>query len=346
MKHPILNESGLKIYILVWGVILLAHTCIIYFFLNQPLPIAIADSVIYNILFAILAIGLWYVVTYAGLNKDEFSIGAMHLMAATLTVVSWAVISGELLTLVFEIAGYKEEFILEDIWRGIIGLLYYSIAVLVFYLIKYYHDVQAKVQKESELQTLLKDAELRMLKSQINPHFIFNSLNSISALTITQPDLAQEMVIKLSEFLRYSLGKESAEMNSLEEEINSISLYMDIEKVRFGERLKFINSVSDDCLNIKVPNLILQPIIENAIKYGVYDNLEEVIIELDCTPFDDMIHLNVSNNFDAESVKSSGKGIGLSNVRNRLKLVYDRSNLLETKQIENNFHVILKIPMN
>ncbi|MEM7299273.1 MAG: histidine kinase, partial [Bacteroidota bacterium] len=177
-----------------------------------------------------------------------------------------------------------------------------------------------------------------------NPHFIFNSLNSISALTTTIPEDAREMVIKLSDFLRYSLGKENSELNPLKQEIQNVSIYLDIEKVRFGEKLKFEKIVKEDCLNVKVPNLILQPLIENAIKYGVYDSIEAVTIRLNCEKKEDLLFIRIHNNFDKESVASKGEGIGLNNVRKRLQLVFGRADLLEINKGKDQFEVTLKIP--
>lgn len=329
---------------MVWVVISFVHFATLYFIQSLPLVVSILDSLTYNLLFALLAIGLWYVVTYASLNKDELGLIVMHSGAALMTVAIWYNTAGIILKVLLKNMGYVQLLEEPSVMRWIIGFMYYCIACLIFYLIKYYKDRQEQVKHELELQTLLKDAELRMLKSQINPHFIFNSLNSINALTVAKPPAAQEMVIKLSEFLRYSLGKESAETNTLEEEIRNISLYLEIEKVRFGDRLQFEKEVSEQCMSVKVPNLILQPIVENAIKYGIYDTLEPVNILLSCKQDDQFLRISVLNSFDPEAVTSEGAGIGLKNIKKRMKLVYGRSDLVEVRPNENRFCVTLLIP--
>lgn len=206
--------------------------------------------------------------------------------------------------------------------------------------------MQSRVNREFELQSLLKDSELRLLKSQINPHFIFNSLNSISALALSKPDLAREMVIKLSDFLRYSLDKDSIQMNTLGQEIENATLYLDIEKVRFGSKLSVEKEVSSECLDVQVPNLILQPLFENAIKYGVHESLDKVIIKLKCEPKEDVLHISIENNFDSEAISSSGAGIGLKNVSRRLSLVFERTDLLQVNKNGNVFSVMIKIPIS
>lgn len=346
MKHPILNQTALKYYVLVWVVIFLIHSSILYLVQGSPLVISLADGLTYNALFALLAIGLWYVVTFASLNKDELGLIGMHAGAALITLVVWYHASDFILKLTFKNPDYNQFLEEASIIRVIIGLMYYCITCLIFYLMRYYQERQDRVKHELELQTLLKDAELRMLKSQINPHFIFNSLNSINALTITKPASAQEMVVKLSEFLRYSLGKESAEMNTLAEEIKNVSLYLEIEKVRFGDRLQFEQKVSKECLSVKVPNLILQPLVENAIKYGIYDTLDPVAIQLHGEQVDESLEVSILNSYDPDAVKSKGEGIGLKNIQKRMNLVYGRSGLVRIRQNGNEFCVTLTMPIN
>lgn len=347
IKHPILHGSGYQPYILVWTIIILVQGCVLHFYYDYAIHIAIADGIIYNVLFGGIATGFWYIVSFANLSKDDLSLIGTHIGTALIIVLVWAGASEYLLQLIFKSRlGYMKFLTDTYIWRIIIGMVYYSISILIFYLIKYYQDMQERANRELELQNLLKDTELRMLKSQINPHFIFNSLNSISALTISKPESAREMVIKLSDFLRYSLGKNNVEMNSLKQEIQNVSLYLDIEKVRFGSKLKFEKAVSKKCLDVKVPNLILQPLFENAIKYGIYDSLEGVTIRLACEPEENSLIISIVNNFDSESVVSKGEGIGLKSVKKRLALVYGRSDLLHVAQKENEFSVLLKIPIN
>lgn len=346
MKHPILSGSGYKLYVIIWGALMLIHGAVLYFNYGFSVQVAVVDSLVYNTLFCFIVPGYWYIVSFANLGKDELSLLITHLVAALLSVFLWEFVSDRILQFVFidttEYIMFKED---TFIWRLFVGLMYYSISVLVLYLIKYYRDMQDRLSRELELQNLLQDAELRRLKSQINPHFIFNSLNSISALTISKGKEAREMVIKLSDFLRYSLGKDNTELNSLEQEIKNVSLYLDIEKVRFGERLQFEKSVSEECSNVQVPNLILQPIFENAIKYGVYDSTEQVYVRLSCERVNDLLHISICNNFDKDAVPSKGEGIGLENVNRRLQLVYGRSDLLQVKKDVSEFTVTVKIPL-
>ena len=346
MKHPILSGSGYKLYTIVWLIVIAAHGSVLYFYYDFAIAIAIADSLTFNLIFGVITPGFWFIVTFGSLNRDELSLLGTHLGAAFLTILLWLSLSNYILGLLFYGETEYLQFLANSkVWRIIIGILFYSISVLIFYLIKYYQDMQKKLNRELELQNLLKDSELRMLKSQINPHFIFNSLNSVSALTVTEPENAREMVIKLSDFLRYSLGKDNSELNSLEQEVKNATLYLDIEKVRFGDKLLFEKNIPEQFKAVHVPNLIFQPLFENAIKYGVYDSIEPVTIKLSCEAQDGFLNLRIVNNFDPDSITTRGEGIGLENVRKRLNLVYGRNDLLHVDKQTSLFSVTLKIPI-
>jgi LytS/YehU family sensor histidine kinase len=121
---------------------------------------------------------------------------------------------------------------------------------------------------------------------------------------------------------------------------------MDIEKIRFGEKLVFEKDIRDVCLQASLPNMILQPLVENAIKHGVYESTEKVVVKLSCNSSGNLIDISLRNNFDPEHKSRTGAGVGLKNVENRLRLIYNREELLKFKKEDNVFEVILKIPQN
>lgn len=346
MNHPVFESSGYKYYILVWVVVCTIHVLVLVHF-GLEYQLALVDGLVHNLLFGTIAPGLWYLIRFANTGKrDWISLVATHGVASLMVVAFWATLSRFALTVFLgNFPEYVEFVNATTLWRMIIGFMYYSVVVLTFYLIHYYLDLREKEDKELALKALLNESELKMLKSQIDPHFIFNSLNSISALTVATPEKAREMVIKLSGFLRYSIGKDSKEMNPLGEELEHARLYLDIEKVRFGEKLETVIEVEEDCLVVMVPNLILQPLFENAIKYGVYESIGQVTITLTCQSVDGFLLVRISNNFDPESIPKKGEGIGLNNIRKRLLLVYGRNDLLQVEKKEDTFSVTLKFPM-
>jgi LytS/YehU family sensor histidine kinase len=225
-----------------------------------------------------------------------------------------------------------------------IGILFYSIIVAVDYVIIYYNNFRQKLFRESELNALVKEAELKSLKYQINPHFIFNSLNSISSLTLSNPDKAREMTIKLSSFLRSTLSKNEKQKSKLVEEISNAKLYLDIEKVRFSDKFEFLEELESECKDMEIPSMILQPLFENAIKHGVYESLEKVVIKLKCGPEKEYLKIVVENNYDPESVPRKGEGIGIKNIQQRMKLIYNQDNLVTVEKNNGLFKVNIFIP--
>ena len=200
-------------------------------------------------------------------------------------------------------------------------------------------------QRKAEAEQLAKEAELFKLRQQLQPHFLFNSLNSISALTGTQPEKARNMINQLSEFLRGTLKKDEKQWNTLEEEMQYLQLYLDIEKVRFGHRLQTQILCDDEAVALKLPAMLLQPVVENAIKFGLYDTTGEVIITIEAKKHDSYLEVNVQNPFDPETSQPlKGTGFGLVSIQRRLFLLFARNDLLKTQKEDDHFITTILIP--
>ena len=191
---------------------------------------------------------------------------------------------------------------------------------------------------------MAKEAELYHLKQQLQPHFLFNSLNSINALVKNQPEKAREMVLNLAEFLRGTIKKDDQKWVSIGEEVEYLDLFLEIEKIRFGHRLKVEIQVDTVAKEMKIPQLLVQPLLENAIKHGLYGMTGEVIISIAFVGDGQYLKTTITNPFDPESAPTKGAGFGLEVVKRRLYLLFGRNDLLETHQSENKFKVSLKIP--
>lgn len=206
-------------------------------------------------------------------------------------------------------------------------------------------EQKEKDERKTDAEKLAKEAELFKLRQQLQPHFLFNSLNSINALIGSRPEEARKMVQQLSDFLRGTIKKEDTQWVTLQEELQYLQLYLDIEKVRFGNRLKTEIEIDESTKQLKLPALLLQPIVENAIKFGLYDTIGETIIRLYAVKEDDNLVIKVLNPFDPEtSSPKQGTGFGLKSVQRRLYLLFARTNLLTTEAKENIFTTIVKIP--
>lgn len=202
-----------------------------------------------------------------------------------------------------------------------------------------------KFQQHADSATLLKEAELFKLRQQLQPHFLYNSLNSISALTLIEPAKAQEMIGLLSDFLRTSVQRDGKENIPLEDEIAYLHNYLSIESVRFGHRMKVEcnNTVAEDTAH--TPPFLLQPLIENAIKFGLYGNTGDVTISIDIHTENGMLVFTISNPYSAESQSTpKGTGFGLAGVQRRLYLLYARTDLLNTEHTGETYTTTLKIP--
>jgi LytS/YehU family sensor histidine kinase len=219
-------------------------------------------------------------------------------------------------------------------WMAMISMIYYSQL-----------DQKENEKRKAEAEKLARDAELYNLRQQLQPHFLFNSLNSINALIGFKPDQARKMIHQLSDFLRGTLKKDDQQNVTLTEELAHLQLYLDIEKVRFGHRLMTEISCDNKCQECKLPPMILQPIVENAIKFGLYDTTEAVTVSIRAEWDDNYLIIMIQNPYDPNTARPrKGTGFGLSGVQRRLDLLYARTDLVETHANDNIFTTIIKIP--
>ncbi|MEI6435681.1 MAG: histidine kinase [Bacteroidota bacterium] len=347
MDHPVfLNKKSVSVYFGLWSLMAGGHFALFYFIYLLPIEISLADSLVFTGMFCIIGISMWYVARYSVPDKKNiWNVVFNHASFLALMLAVWNGLGYAILSTLFSSNKvYNELLVFWIPYRIISGVIYYIVIALVYYLFIYYVNLQEKVKVESRLREVLKETELNMLKSQINPHFLFNSLNSISSLTITNPEKAREMVIKLSDFLRYSVSSNNNSFTTLENEMSNIRRYLDIEKVRFGDKLQFVFKLDGGCRNHKIPVMLLQPLFENAIKHGVYESTEQVSIEMDCEYKDGYLEIVIVNDFDPEARPRKGSGIGLKNIRERLRLLYKNDKLLRTKVEGTRFTVALSLP--
>ncbi len=331
---------------MVWSIIIGAHFAVMHFYYGLSVGVSVADSLLFNVFFAFLGISLWYLVRYNKSNQNFLILFSSHIVSSLLIIGFWLITGYLILKYTISDVHYLSFLDGSFPWRIISGMFYYSLFILVYYVVVYYQDIQEKIKQESNLKTLIKEVELSALKNQINPHFLFNSLNSVSSLTITSPQKAQEMIIKLSEYLRYSLSNERKQITTLKTELENIKLYLDIEKIRFGERLSFQFNCDEKTLAANIPAMTLQPLFENAIKHGVYESIDTIRIILNVELNQNGLQLSLQNDFDPKAKPTKGEGIGLKNIRERLFLIYKKNDLLTINKSEQTFTVVINIPQN
>ncbi len=204
-----------------------------------------------------------------------------------------------------------------------VGVLLYGMTACAHYLALEFERARRLETRELELKLLAQDAELRMLRTQIDPHFLFNSLNSISALTSIDADAARDMTLQLAGFFRHTLGLEAHRKVLLSDEVDLTRRFLAIEQVRFGPRLAFACEMEDDAARCLLPPMILQPLVENAVKHGIGQLPQGGVVRVHAVRAGSQLKLRVENDVDPDGGPASkGSGVGLANVRQRLNTAY------------------------
>jgi sensor histidine kinase YesM len=325
-----------------WFIWTLLHSLVLH---NAGFPwsVALLDSIISNVLLALTSMLVTLTLQYylPEQNRYSYLVG----LCASLSFL-WLVISRSLLLLFLKEGSEYDSFFSQSLLlRGATGFLIISCTALVGVLWYTLKDREETEKRRTEADQLAKDAELNNLRQQLQPHFLFNSLNSINALIGSQPQKARTMILQLSDFLRGTLKKENTEWVSLQEELQHLSLYLEIEKVRFGHRLSA--TVFNEADSAKLPVMLLQPLVENAIKFGVYDTTGEIEIRIHARAENGYLTIRIENPFDPEtSTPKTGTGFGLRSVQRRLSLLFARQDLLQTRSENNHFITTIKIPQS
>lgn len=348
MKNPTTqNIRSIFIYVITWIIILTIHISTLYYLYELPLFFSFIDGLVYNTIYAFIGVALWYPVFYNDLEKNSVtSLFIHHISVMSISLIFWISISSFILKSIFSSFESYNTLIETGIpWRIFTGVFFYFGTIMIYYLFVYVNNFREHIIQESYLREKINEIELKTLKAQINPHFLFNSLNSISSLTLTNPDKAHEMIVKLSGFLRYSLAHDPNKLIPLKQEIENMESYIAVEKIRFGSKLIFIKDINEECYEHNVPFLILQPLIENAIKHGVYESLKPITIKVLCEKIaNNYIKIVIENDFDPEAIPQKGTGTGMRNIKERLKIIYQLNDLFTFEKSENSFKVILILP--
>lgn len=347
MQHPILiNRNAMLAYGVAWTLAAAVQLILLRFYFDHGLAAAVADSLVSMGLFAGMALSFWFPCKF--LSPEErglFRIIFSHMAGAVVATLIWA----GLLSVIFPRmtvfdAPYLAFFTASLPWRLLLGMLFYGVMTAIYYVAIYYQNFHQELIRQAELRSLIREAELKTLKFQINPHFIFNSLNSLNALILENPDKAGEMTVKLAQFLRITLSGDDAATRPLSRELDAAHLYLEIEKVRFGEKIRYRQEVAREHRQFHVPVMLLQPLLENAVKHGVYESLEPVQISLNSQVRDGYLVLTLENDLDPSAMTRKGAGVGLTNIRERLTMLYRQNNLLQTEKTANRFRVKIFIP--
>ncbi|HEX7876188.1 MAG TPA: histidine kinase [Sphingobium sp.] len=241
-----------------------------------------------------------------------------------------------------------------------LGAFYLSMTLLgawsaLYYAINFYLTVEEQADQLLHLESQASSAQLAMLRYQLNPHFLFNTLNSISTLVLLkQTDRANAMLSRLSSFLRYTLINEPTAQVTIEQEVETLKLYLEIEKMRFEDRLRPAFNIDPAVAQARLPSLLLQPLVENAIKYAVTPREEGAEISITAQPAGENVRIVVSDSGPGlidgfarpNTLVSEGTGVGLANIRDRLIQAFGERQSFETRSTPGGFSVMIEMPLN
>lgn len=347
MQTSIIHDRKFKIvfasiFILWWAIWSGMHIMVMINY-GFTTAVAVTDSLVSNVLLAAACLLILSNMRYYLPKKEKY----WYLLAISIALSSiWLLLVRVLLWYLYKTKdAYMHSLTQSSNIRFGIAFLMTGFVTMLSLLWFTQQEQYEMDDRKADAERMAKEAELYKLRQQFQPHFLFNSLNSISALTGTQPEKARHMIHQLSDFLRGSLKKEEQQWSTLQEEMEYLQLYLDIEKVRFGYRLQ-TNVVHDEkVLQMKLPSMLLQPIVENAIKFGLYDTIGEVNISIEAKNIPGHLQVIVKNPFDPETAGPlQGTGFGLASIHRRLYLLFARQDLLVTSTENNIFITTITIP--
>lgn len=345
MKIPQLSHEKFILATAIWWIFWTLLQTYLLIDAGFGWEISLADSFAYYTCLAAASYAIGMQVKYfTPESKNRYLLFLSGLGLAVLCVFT----EGQMLKYFFKNqTGYYTFYEKTALLRFSFALLMIEFRMVVSWIWYYLLSVQEKEKRQSQLEDMAKEAELSRLRLQLQPHFLFNSLNSISALAGSKPEEARKMIQQLSDFLRGTMRKEDSPMATLQEELQHLNLYLEIEKVRFGHRLTTEIHCDTDALKKNIPTLLLQPVVENAIKFGLYDTVGSITITIKAVFENHYLEITVQNPFDIETSDSNkGTGFGLSSVQRRLYLLFGRNDLLSVAKDDNQFITKIRIPQS
>ena len=331
--HPIFgNRSTFAAYVAVWSALAISLADLLHVTAAISWQDALLLSGLLCVLLAFMCLSPLYTCRSLPLaSTKRWQVGFQQAGAAILVSALWVACARALANVLNITLGPSVSILI------LMSLLLYFLSIALHYMF-----IAVQASRQSEILT--RDAELRALKAQINPHFLFNSLNSIAALAVTDGPKAREMCIRLSDFLRNTLGLGERVSIAWKDELELVRAYLDVEKVRFGARLKVEMDVHPDCSVARVPPLVLQPLIENAVKHGIATLVDGGTIRVQGEVREGMLRVLVENHFDPDSPPTRHHGLGLRNVRNRLETRFGAAASLVARAEENVFRAEMVMP--
>ncbi len=348
--HPILSQiRRLALYLLVWIPLAALVAYLMRALAGLTWQEAAAMSLPLCFFYAFVCLSAWYPCRATPFDRSSIGrLAQVHVIGAVIAASLW-VLAAEILARGLAETTYFPDFT-SRLSRVIplllgLGVLFYLLSVNFYYVLRAEQASQEAEARVMQAGILARDAELKALKAQVNPHFLFNSLNSISALTSTDAPRAREMCVLLGDFLRRTLGLGEKSSIPLEEELSLVRAFLAVEKIRFGPRIQMEENIEKETLDVQIPPLLLQPLVENAVAHGIANLVEGGWIRLDARRDGGSLSITVENNFDPDAPPRRRSGVGLANVRQRLSARYDERASFTVNTQASRFRVSIVIPL-
>ena len=318
----------------------------------RPFPSTIINGILLGISICMMAFLSWKLSAWL----IHYSV-AVQVIGHIFGIIAWFYLAA---TISYLLEYYIDGFRSLDEWKEYIweqfgskSLLYnleYVTAIAVYYILKYVDTISEKENEKTMLAIANNEMQLSLLKSQINPHFLFNTLNSISTLMTTNKTKARQMMTMLGDVLRYALDSNSILEVPLAEELAFIRNYINIQQVRFGERLKYKEDIDKNCLALTIPPMVLQPLVENSVKHGITPKEEGGTITVSIKKNNGSAEFRVADDgiglANKSKYESSNSGVGLVNSDMRLQNMYGKNSKLRIAAGAEGFVVDFKIPVD
>lgn len=348
--HPILgNLRRLILYLLAWIPLTTILTGLLRYSGGMDGARALIVSGPLCLVYSFVCLGTWYLCKVTPVESTSFSrLQLTHAVAAMVASGVWVLMAKGLADILetssASFAGLSAQVTKDYPLLFTAGFLLFLLSVSLHYVMLSQELSRQAEQREAKAHLLARDSELKALKAQVNPHFLFNSLNSISALTSVDSARAREMCVLLADFLRATLGLGERSLIRVSEELFLVRSFLAVEKVRFGKRLVVDEQVDPESLECLVPPLLLQPLVENAVNHGIANLVEGGWIKVNIKNDEDNLRVTVENNFDRETPSRKGTGTGLKNVRQRLEARYAKRGIIALDNSTDIFRVEITLP--
>ncbi len=347
--HPVLaRRVRLDLYLAAWIPVAVLLTAALAIPDRRPWWEAVALGLPLTLFAAFMSLAQWPLTRALPFDRSEpIRFIATHFVSLVVSVGVW-LFAGAVESRVLEMLPWfgraLERYRLDAPTLSVIGALLFIVVTMLHYLMITFEDARDAERSALEAQVQTRDAELRALRAQINPHFLFNGLNAVASLAGSDPQGARTMCVMLADFLRRSLALGGHRKIPLAQELDLAERYLNIERVRFGDRLRLEVELDPDAAHCVVPPLLLQPLVENAVTHGIAHSITGGVVRVAARRAAGRLEITIENPAESDRPSSRGSGTGLVNVRSRLASMHPGATRVECREADGRYRVDVSLP--